>query len=74
MLVAGDGPVEIRAAREHGAVALGVASDEEKGRGWNPRKAERLEKAGAHMLIPDFREADAVLALIQDDAPGKAVR
>ena len=66
MLVAGDGPVEIRAARDHGAVALGVASDEEKGQGWNPRKAERLENAGAHILIPDFREADAVLALIQN--------
>ena len=56
VLVVGDGPVEIRNGKEHGCVALGVASDEVKGHGWNEEKRQRLLRAGADILIPDFSE------------------
>jgi phosphoglycolate phosphatase-like HAD superfamily hydrolase len=65
MVVAGDGPVEVRAAKDYGAVALGVASDEAAGCGWNEKKADRLAKAGADILIPDFSEAEPLVALIE---------
>jgi phosphoglycolate phosphatase-like HAD superfamily hydrolase len=54
LLVIGDGPVEMREASKVGAVALGVASNEVDRGGWNKTKIERLAKAGAAMLIPDF--------------------
>lgn len=61
VLVVGDGPVEIRLAREHGCVSIGVCSDELRGHGWNEEKRERLARAGADILIPDFGECDALL-------------
>ncbi|HIJ66259.1 MAG TPA: HAD family hydrolase [Candidatus Hydrogenedentes bacterium] len=60
VLVVGDGPVEIRNAKAHGCVALGVASDEAAGHGWNNDKRARLIDAGADILIPDFGEAHAL--------------
>ncbi|MEK7793370.1 MAG: HAD family hydrolase [Candidatus Hydrogenedentota bacterium] len=60
VLIIGDGPVELRNAKEHGCVALGVASDEQAGHGWDPAKRERLIKAGADLLVPDFGEAEAL--------------
>jgi phosphoglycolate phosphatase-like HAD superfamily hydrolase len=54
LLVAGDGPVEIREAKRRKAIALGVASDEVNREGWNPKKVERLVKAGADFLVGDF--------------------
>jgi len=56
LMVLGDGPVEIRNAKDNGAVAIGVASDEVKGYGLNPEKRRRLIRAGADILIPDFGE------------------
>lgn len=64
LMVVGDGPVEIRHAREVGAMAVGVASDEVRRRGWNERKRERLIRAGADLLIPDFEQADELLDLL----------
>ena len=61
VLIVGDGPVEIRNAKENGCVALGVASDEAAGHGWNEEKHRRLTRAGADILIPDFGEIDALL-------------
>ena len=63
LMVIGDGPVEIKAAIEFGALAVGVASDEEKGKGWNERKKIRLTSAGAHVLIPDFTAGEDLLRL-----------
>lgn len=63
--VFGDGPVEIRAAKGYGALAVGVASDESVGSGWNPRKIKRLTDAGADIIIPDFAEGRELLALIE---------
>ena len=61
LVVFGDGPVEIRNAKENGAIAVGVASDEVKGHGWNEAKVNRLTKAGCDILIPDFCEGDKLL-------------
>jgi phosphoglycolate phosphatase-like HAD superfamily hydrolase len=58
LLVVGDGRVEMQCAKERGAVALGVASDEVAQFGWNVRKRERLVRAGADLLVPDFSHAE----------------
>jgi phosphoglycolate phosphatase-like HAD superfamily hydrolase len=64
VLIVGDGPVEIRNARDNGCVAIGVASDEVKGYGWNEEKRERLIRAGADIMIPDFAEAEALIGYL----------
>lgn len=64
LLVVGDGPVEIRHAKDHGAVALGVAVDEERRQGLNPRKRERLLAAGADLIVTDFMHHEALTALL----------
>jgi len=64
LLVVGDGPVEIREGAQRGAITLGVASDEVVRCGWNPRKIERLENAGADLIVPDFCRSAELLALL----------
>ncbi len=64
LLVVGDGPVEMHEAKARGALALGVASDEVRRHGWNERKRQRLIKAGADLLIPDFIQADKLIRLL----------
>jgi phosphoglycolate phosphatase-like HAD superfamily hydrolase len=54
LLVVGDGPVEIREAAQRGAIALGLAADEEQRYGLNSHKRERLINAGADLIITDF--------------------
>ena len=54
LAVIGDGKVEIRLGREAGARTIGIASDEEKLCGINPIKKQRLEAAGAEMLVGDY--------------------
>ncbi len=61
LMVFGDGPVELRNAKDNGAVAVGVASDEVACRGWNMDKRDRLIRAGADIMIPDFAEGDRLL-------------
>jgi phosphoglycolate phosphatase-like HAD superfamily hydrolase len=63
LLVVGDGPVEIRVAVANGAIALGAATEEVSRNGWNFRKIERLKRAGADLLIPDFERTDFLLQL-----------
>lgn len=63
LLVTGDGPVEIAFARQAGALALGVASDEERG-GINERKRQRLITAGADLLVADFRHAAELIQIL----------
>ncbi|HOV61281.1 MAG TPA: HAD family hydrolase [Candidatus Hydrogenedentes bacterium] len=60
VLAVGDGPVELRNIKEAGGIALGVASDEKRGYGWDMHKRQRLIRAGADILVPDFREADTL--------------
>ena len=61
ILVVGDGPVEIRLGRQFGALALGVASDEVRLRGYNKAKVRRLTAAGAHALVDCFEELDGIM-------------
>ena len=61
LVVVGDGKVEIAIAREAGALALGVASDEEARQGINPVKRQRLLDAGAHAITGDFTNLDEIL-------------
>jgi len=61
-LAFGDGPVEIRLAKEVGALAVGVASDEnQNGSGKpDPIKLAQLREAGADVLVSDYRDAAAL--------------
>lgn len=52
----GDGPVELREVKKRGGIAVGVATDEVRKFGLNIRKRERLIKAGADIVIPDFSQ------------------
>jgi phosphoglycolate phosphatase-like HAD superfamily hydrolase len=69
LLCFGDGPVEILHTRELGGLAIAVASDEnENGSGRNdPVKQDQLTKAGAHLVIPDYRDAAALLEVLFDE-------
>jgi hypothetical protein len=66
LLSFGDGPVEIIHTREVGGLAVAVASDEEhNGSGqMHPQKRRQLIEAGADAVIPDFRDAGALLETI----------
>lgn len=61
----GDGYVEIQDTKAVGGLAIGVASDEaHNGSGqFDEWKRQRLLAAGADFLIPDFRDAQALLQL-----------
>lgn len=60
VLIIGDGPVEIQNAKRFGCVSIGVASDEVQGYGLDEKKRKRLIKAGANIIISDFREGSAL--------------
>jgi phosphoglycolate phosphatase-like HAD superfamily hydrolase len=64
LMVAGDGPVEIRNAKSRNALAIGVASDEVKRQGLNPRKRKRLIEAGADIIIPDFTKNNELIKFL----------
>ena len=64
LAVFGDGPVEIREARKAEAIAVGVASDEVRRFGLNPKKRARLVRAGADLIVPDFSQAGELLNLL----------
>jgi phosphoglycolate phosphatase-like HAD superfamily hydrolase len=61
LLVVGDGPVEISAAKKHGSLAIGVASTEMPDGGLNHAKRMRLLKAGADIIIPDFSSSQILI-------------
>ena len=52
----GDGYVEIENVRDAGGFAVGVASNEAARCGIDDWKRERLIRAGADLIIPDYRE------------------
>jgi len=60
----GDGPVEIRETKKHNGIAIGVASDEVRRYGLNIKKRERLIKAGADLIIPDYSQAKRLLSYL----------
>jgi len=63
LLSFGDGPVEIAVTKSIGGLAVAVASDEEEnGSGkMHPQKRTQLTDAGADVVIPDYRDADALV-------------
>jgi phosphoglycolate phosphatase len=66
LLSFGDGYVEIQNTKEAGGLAVAVASDEaHNGSGrMDAWKRERLLGVGADLVIPDYRDAAALLELI----------
>src|SRR5436305_1667745 len=57
----GDGFVEIEEVRGAGGVAVAVASDEVNRRGVNAWKRDRLVRAGADLVIPEYRRHPRLL-------------
>jgi phosphoglycolate phosphatase-like HAD superfamily hydrolase len=64
LLAFGDGFVEIENTKEVGGVAVGVASDEVRRCGVNQWKRNRLIGAGADVIIPEYRQHEALLAYL----------
>jgi len=66
LLAFGDGYVEIENTKQVGGLAVAVASDEShNGSGqFDDWKRQRLQSVGADIIIPDFRDAPALLDLI----------
>ena len=63
----GDGFVEIEEVTSAGGYAVGVASDEAAGGGAiDPWKRQRLMRAGAKAIIPDFGDGHALLSFLFD--------
>jgi phosphoglycolate phosphatase-like HAD superfamily hydrolase len=60
----GDGFVEIEEIKRVGGVAVAVASDEVKRQGINAWKRERLIRAGADVVIPEYRQRDRLLEML----------
>lgn len=56
LAVFGDGPVELQECRKYNGIAIGVASDELRRFGLNTEKRQRLIKAGAQLVIPDYSQ------------------
>ncbi|MDR1010222.1 MAG: PfkB family carbohydrate kinase [Opitutaceae bacterium] len=61
----GDGPVEIRETRKRGGLTVGVASNEVRRFGLQPEKRTRVIRAGAHLVVPDYSQLNALLALLR---------
>jgi hypothetical protein len=57
----GDGFVEIEEVKRVGGVAVAVASDEVNRRGVNAWKRQRLVRAGADLVIPEYRRQERLL-------------
>jgi len=64
LAVFGDGPVELREARKRGGIAIGIASDEIRRYDLNTEKRERLVKAGANLIVPDFAQYDKLFGYL----------
>jgi phosphoglycolate phosphatase-like HAD superfamily hydrolase len=60
----GDGFVEIEEVKRVGGVAVAVASDEVNRQGIHPWKRDRLARAGADLVIGDYRCREALAELL----------
>jgi phosphoglycolate phosphatase-like HAD superfamily hydrolase len=60
----GDGFVEIEEVKKVGGVAVAVASDEVNRRGVNAWKLNRLVRAGADLVIPEYRRPERLLEFL----------
>jgi phosphoglycolate phosphatase-like HAD superfamily hydrolase len=57
----GDGFVEIEEVKRAGGVAVAVASDEVRRQGINAWKRDRLVRAGADIVIPEYRKHERLM-------------
>jgi phosphoglycolate phosphatase-like HAD superfamily hydrolase len=64
----GDGFVEIEEVKGVGGVAVAVASDESARRGVNAWKRDRLLRAGADVVIPEYRQQEQLLRYLFADS------
>ena len=64
LLGLGDGYVEIENVRDAGGFTVGVASNEAARCGIDEWKRERLIRAGANIIIPDYRDITALEAVL----------
>ncbi len=62
----GDGYVEIEDTCRAGGIAVGVASNEAERQGIDEWKRTRLIQAGAHVIVPDFCECEALVGYLYD--------
>lgn len=71
LLSFGDGYVEIENTRQVGGLAVAVASDEANNGSGNVDewKRQRLLGVGADVVVPDYRDAGALLAVLTGEAP-----
>jgi phosphoglycolate phosphatase len=71
LLAFGDGYVEIENTKQVGGLAVAVASDEAHNGSGNVDewKRQRLLGVGADVVIPDYRDAAAMLAVLTGEAP-----
>lgn len=60
----GDGYVEIEEIKKVGGLAIGVASNEDSRSGINDWKRNRLIRAGADVIVGDYRELPELLAIL----------
>jgi phosphoglycolate phosphatase len=63
----GDGFVEIEEIKRAGGVAVAVASDEVQRRGVHAWKRQRLIRAGADLVIPEYRRHQRLLAYLMGE-------
>ena len=61
LLSFGDGFVEIELVKNVGGYAVAVATNEQTQCGVNEQKRARLLSAGAHAVVPDFENTDALI-------------
>jgi phosphoglycolate phosphatase len=64
----GDGSPEISDTKAVGGIAIGVAFNEQTRAGIDPRKRAVLLRAGADVIVPDYRAHAALLAWLLDGA------
>jgi phosphoglycolate phosphatase-like HAD superfamily hydrolase len=64
----GDGYVEIEGIKKVGGVAVAVASDEVTRRGVNAWKRDRLVRAGADLVVPEYRPHEQLLNFLFNGA------
>jgi len=70
----GDGYVEIENTKAVGGIAVGVASDETRREGVNEWKRQRLIRAGADLIVPDFRGHEELISYlwgVRVSSPGR---
>ncbi len=70
----GDGFVEIEEVKKAGGVAVAVASDEANRCRINAWKRERLIRAGADVVIPDYRQQEQLLSWLFAESDSQVTR